>query len=133
MLRNVNNKDVRYMNTENFKFHITYNTNMTLKELSELLANINVAINNYYRDNGIRNNTVSSYAPIVNKVDNGSILLDIAIAVFSGLTATLLAEFIMDRIRKLQKSEKKNDKNLNNVCIVAGDDNTINIHIGDID
>lgn len=100
---------------------------MTLKELSELLYTINLSINDYYRDNGINNNAIALHSPIVNKVSNGSIIVDIAIAVFSNVTSILLTEYITHRMTKLRKT--KNDNDVNNVCIKAGDNNTINIHI----
>lgn len=115
------------MNTKNFNIHITYDKNLTLKELSDLLNRVNLSINDYYRDNGISNNTIWQYSPIVNKVGNGSILLNIGVTVLSDVTSTLLAEYIINRITKWRKS--KNDNVINNIYIEAGDNNVINIHI----
>ena len=99
--------------------------NLTLKELSELLNRVNLSIYDYYRYNGINNNEIASYAPIVNKVDNGSIIVEIVIAVFSELTAILFVEYLKNRFTKQNK--KKDDNAIINVNIEAG--NVINIYI----
>ncbi len=117
------------MNTTNYKFHITYDVNMTLKELSDLLCAINLSINDYYRDNGVGNAKISLYAPVVNEVDKGSIVLDLAVSVFSGLTSTLLTEYILNRIKNVRKFNVERTKDLNNVRVECGNNNTINIHI----
>lgn len=114
------------INTENFNIHITYNDKIKLKEFSDLLNTINLSVNDYYRDNGVGNHELSQYSAVVNKVENGSIWLEIAIAVFVNVTATVLAEYLLKRINKDSK-----DKNppLDNIHIETGDNCTINIHI----
>ena len=96
---------------------------MTLKKLTEVLQVINLSVNDYYRDNGISNREVGLYAPVVNQVEKGSILIEIAISVFSGVTASLLTEYILHRIRQ---GKNKDDCNIH---IEAGNSNIIHIHV----
>ena len=111
------------MNTENYKYHIISSEKMTLKDLTELLKLINLSINDYYRDNGIGNRDISLYAPAVNEVEKGSICIDIAISVFSSVTASLLAEYILHRIRQARCKDESN------IRIEAGNNNVIHINV----
>lgn len=109
-----------------FNIHVTYDESIKLKELSGLLNNINMSVNDYYRDNGVGSRELSQYSPVVNNVKNGSIWLEIIIAVFSGITVELLAEFILKRIGK---DEKGASNNFDNIHIETGDNCTVHIHI----
>lgn len=109
--------------------HITCNENIKLKDLSNLLDTINLSVNDYYRNNGIGNNKLSKYAAIVNKVGNGSILLEIAIDMFVPVTASMLAEYVLNRMRKQKNTHNGPNNGLDNIHIRAEDNCTINIHI----
>lgn len=117
----MNDSMVQVNSTASFHIHIAYQGNMKLKELADMLNTINLSVNDYYRDCGIGNRELSRHAAAVNKVANGSIWLEVLIAVFSGITSTLLAEYILHRMR--------NGKENCRVHIEAGDNNTIHIHI----
>ncbi len=118
------------MNKEKYIFHITYEKGISLNKLINLLSIVNMSFNDHYRNNGINNNTIGSYAPVVEKVESGSILLDVGVTVLSGLTTKVLAELILQRIRKPANTNSKKGEAVNNIQINAGDNNTINIHIG---
>ena len=81
-------------------------SDLEVKELSELLYIINLSINDYYRDNGIAGSQLSHYAPTIQKVQQGSIILDLALDLFQevaiGVAASLIAEYLLTRIRSLQ-------------------------------
>ena len=117
------------ISTANFNIHITYNDKIKLKEFSDLLNTINLSVNDYYRDNGVGNHELSQYSAVVNKVENGSIWLEIAIAVFANVTATVLAEYLLRRTNKGSKDKKNICPPTDNIHIETGDNCTINIHI----
>lgn len=109
-----------------FNIHITYQENIKLKELADLLNTVDLSVNDYYRDSGICNNKLNQFSTVVSKVQNGSIWLEIIISVFSGVTSAVLAEYMLQRMRK---NKEKCDDNEGYIRIEAGDNNTINIHI----
>lgn len=118
--------------TENFNIHITYNENIKLKDLSDLLNTINLSVNDYHRDNGVRNNELKKYAAVVNKVENGSIWLEIAIPVFKNLTADVLTEYVLPRLKKSSNSTKHVDTRDNcTMNVYVGDNCTVNVYAKD--
>lgn len=88
---------------------IKYST-LEVKELSELLYIINLSINDYYRANGISGSQLSSHAPKIQAVRQGSIDLDLALALLEniavGVAIELIAGHLKDRICTLLEKYK---------------------------
>lgn len=82
-------------------------SDLEVKELSELLYIINLSINDYYRENGIAGSQLSYYAPTIKTVRQGSILLDLALALLEniavGVAIELIAGYLENRIRSLRE------------------------------
>lgn len=85
---------------------IKYST-LEVKELSELLYIINLSINDYYRDNGIAGSQLSRYAPTIQKVQQGSIILDLLFDllkdVAKDVAVGLIAGYLNNRICSLRE------------------------------
>ena len=107
-----------------FRFHITYDRSLKLKDLSELLHAMNLSVNDYYRDNGICNRDLDIHAPVVSRIGEGSIWLELLISVLSDVTANILAKYIWNRIQKKLNVTKENTP----ISIEVGDNSTVNIH-----
>ena len=77
-------------------------SDIEVKELSELLYIINLSINDYYRDKGISSSQLSYYAPTIQAVRQGSIELDLALAIIEniavGVAAELIVRYLKNRI-----------------------------------
>lgn len=90
-------------------------SDLEVKELSELLYIINLSINDYYRDNGIASGQLSRYAPTIQEVQQGSIILDllldllkdIAKDIANDVAVELIAGYLNNRIRSLQERYEK--------------------------
>lgn len=104
-----------------FQIHISYQENIKLKELADLLNTVDLSVNDYYRDCGISNSELSRCAAVVDRVESGSILLGIIVEVVAGATAALLAEYILRRI-----GNGRRDRDLH---IQVGDNSKVNIFI----
>ena len=80
---------------------------LEVKELSELLYIINLSINDYYRENGISGSQLGHYAPTIKAVRQGSIELDLALAIIEniaiGITAELIVRYFKNRICALRE------------------------------
>lgn len=117
---------------ERIKLHVTYNNNLTLKELSEVLNLTNKAINDVNREKGINNVIIGrEYAPEVSGIESGSIILYIVLQFVTPVALSVLASFIYDR---LTTNKKKDNKQLSEdyypISInVNGSNNSIDIHI----
>ena len=89
--------------------HIKH-SELEVKELSELLYIINLSINDYYRKNGITGSQFSNYAPTIQVVRQGSIELDLVLALLKeiavGVSVELIAGYLKNRICALCEKYK---------------------------
>ena len=69
---------------------ISYNENLTLSELSNILDAISKTMNEINRNEGVATKNIKKYEPIVQSVANGSI--DILLEYFLPATITILSE-----------------------------------------
>ena len=74
-------------------------TDLEVKELSELLYIISLSINQYYRENGIAVRKHNCYAPTVQAVRQGSIEMDLALAVIENIAVGVAAELIAEALK----------------------------------
>ena len=90
-------------------FHIAYDKQLTLKELSEVLDLVNKAINDSNREHGVKNNGIlgKQYAPEVMAVNQGSVILNLLVYVVAPITTSVIGSFIYDRLTTLGHSSAK--------------------------
>ena len=115
------------MEEQKIVFHISSTNEMTLKYLSETLDLINLSVNDYYRECGIKNNTINKLSPRVTHVSEGSVYLELAMLVMNHFVAPLLIELIKTRLRKKECNSR--GKTCHENISVIGDNNVININI----
>lgn len=132
------NNDTEVQSNDNIVIHISYNEMLSLKELSEIIDNINKAINDVNRSNGVKANTDlgQKYASKVSGVEAGSIVLHILVNFVSPVALGMLGNFLYDRLKNI--GVKKKDKNNQTRCPekeypisinVNGNENLIELHI----
>ena len=118
---------------DKFAIHISYNEALTLKELTFVLEQINKAINDVNRDNGVKsNNTIGTkYAPAIVGVESGSIILHIIANFVLPITLNVLANAISKRLfeKKQEKTQKNADMDCHISINVTGNDNLIECKI----
>ena len=115
--------------------HITYERDLTLKELSEIISLLNSAINDFNRENGITSNIIlgKEYASTISCVKSGSIVLEIVANIAISVACGVFANYIYDRVKtvgckKGKKEEIQDFKYPINIA-VNGDNNTITINV----
>ncbi len=128
--------------TSEVTLHFTYDKNLTLKELTEVLDMINKAINDFNRDNGIKSgNTLSKrYAAEVAGIKEGSLIIELLVSFAAGITTSVLGNYIFERLKKW--GSKKKERPEGNPAELGVDDvpakfpisitvngGTVNIHI----
>ena len=113
------------MEKKNLGIHITYNEALTLKELSELLHLINLSVNDYYRDNGVSNQYIANFSPTIEKVKEGSIIFELLFPEFFDITAQIIAEYIIPRLRTMWNNEKNREQNRD--IKIEANNNTVQI------
>lgn len=93
-------KNGNLKNSDIVKYHITYDENLTIKELADVLEVMNKTINEINRNNGIKNNAKigTQYAPTVSNVENGSIILDVFLQLFVPITTGIMANVLYDKL-----------------------------------
>ena len=107
--------------------HFTYDNNLTLKELSDLLDLSNKAINDFNRANGVSNQAVSKqYAAEVGSVKEGSVIVEILQNFVVPLSVTVLGAFLVDRLK--QWGQKKSAKEEKKPVEPVDDGKTISAH-----
>lgn len=114
------------------KLHITYDTDLTLMELSDIISLVNQGINDINRDNGVSSNLKigKEYPSTVSAVHSGSIVLEIVTNFVIPLTVSLLANYIYNQLKKNGAKGKRGKAGKYPVSIsVAGENNNVNIHI----
>lgn len=120
---------------EQVKIHITYDKELTLKELSEVILSVQQALNTINRESGIKNNAIlgREYASIVSGVESGSIVLAVVLNIAIPVACSLVANCIYDRVKSIGVGGKKKDETAKGKYPIAvsveGDSNSINIHI----
>lgn len=75
-------------------------SDLEIKELSELLYIINLSINDYYRENGIAGSQLSHYAPTIQSVQQGSIILDLLLAILEDIAGNAAVDLIAKCFKK---------------------------------
>lgn len=116
----------------NVRIHLSYEDELTLKELSELLDLINKSINDFNRSNGVNNNSRigKEYSTQVKSVESGSIVVNLLLNVVSPVLLSVLANYIYDRIKTLGKGKGSNTVLKYPITInVNGDNNELNVLI----
>lgn len=125
--REINNT----MDEKSFYIHISSSQGLTLKNLTDALNILNLSINDYYRDNGVVNSVISDFSPSIKGVQEGSVILEIAISIFTTVTSALLVEYIKSRFEK--KKEKSDDRiTIINVYVVGDENGVINIDLDNL-
>lgn len=104
--------DVALSDKNKITLHFTYDKNLTLKELSDLLDLSNKAINDFNRANGVSNQAVSKqYAAEVGAVKEGSVIVEILQNFVAPLSVAVLGTLLSERLQKLgQKKTAKEEK-----------------------
>ena len=119
------------MDEKSFYIHISSSQGLTLKNLTDALNILNLSINDYYRDNGVVNSVISDFSPSIKGVQEGSVILEIAISIFTTVTSALLVEYIKSRFEK--KKEKSDDRiTIINVYVVGDENGVINIDLDNL-
>ena len=104
---------------ENYTIHIEYDNSISLKEFGEIIDIIRLSFNDSNRNMGINNNNINKYAPAINCVEKGSIILNIVVNLAVGVTVNLISDAIKSRINK--------SKNLNNINVIISEEKVIEI------
>lgn len=104
---------------ENYTIHIEYDNSISLKEFGEIIEIIRLSFNDANRNMGINNNNINKYAPAINCVEKGSIILNIVVNLAVGVTVNLISDAIKSRINK--------SKNLNNINVIISEEKVIEI------
>lgn len=120
------NLDQLMLNQGKIKLHISYDSAITLKELSDTLDTVNKSINSINRENGITNNYVLGryYAPRIESVESGSIVLNLLTNFVAPVALGLISNYIFNAMQKKGKKNKTIDINTE-----INGDIIINIHI----
>ena len=116
---------------ETIRLHITYTNDLTLLELSNLIREVDIAINDINRDHfQVKRNETSKYETKVFGVEKGSIILDLAVGFAGSLLASLLVEGIKARFNKQKAESKKIEEFHKKIDVdIVQDDNRNEIHI----
>ena len=87
---------------------------LTLKELTEILENVNKSINDINRDNGVKSNALigKDYSTKVSGIESGSIIISIFSTLVVPVTLSVLSNYIYDRLKKIIKIKKKKNTRL---------------------
>ena len=112
--------------------HIRYNKNISIVMLNDILSDINKAINDVNRDNGIGNRAIGDYAPVINTVEKGSIIIGLVLLLAKEIALPLLVDYIRNRFSKKHNNDINININANknvNVSVRVDNDNNINIDI----
>lgn len=108
---------------EHISLHITYDRNLTLKELVNVVDATNKAINDVNRANGISNQIIGkNYTPVLFNVKSGSIVLEVVVPLVATVPLSVLGNFIYDRLKDAldgRKKEKKRDKDVHDEHIIS--------------
>ena len=104
---------------DNYTVHVDYDNSISLKEFGEIIEIIRLSFNDANRNMGKNNNNISKYAPAINYVEKGSIILNIIVNLAVGVTVNLISAAIKSRIN--------NSKNLNNVNVTITEEKIIEI------
>lgn len=127
--------------------HFTYDRNLTLKELTEVLDMTNKAINDFNRDNGVKSGYALSkrYATEVAGVKEGSYVFDLIINVAIGLTTGVLGNCLFERYKMWRAKKKETPEDAPAVLVeedapakypvsITVNGGTVNVHIhnGDV-
>ncbi|MDE6302621.1 MAG: hypothetical protein K2M36_03425 [Clostridia bacterium] len=94
--------------TEVCEFHITYDNNLDLPELIDILTLINKGVNQLNLQNGVNNSSkLGNYHPVVQEVNKGSIDFKLLLSLIAPLAIKGI-EFLVDFIKsKLSQSKKR--------------------------
>lgn len=102
------------MENKKIEIHITYDNDLTLKELLEILNLFNLSINDCYRERGLNNFQIRKCATLVNTVKEGSIWVELGLPVleFVGeivkdIAPEMIAACFMYRCNKKKESNEK--------------------------
>ena len=128
----INNLDLHVQNGErkmknereiaNMRLHIIAdNGEINLTDLIDVLTNLKLSINDYYRKNKIKN--LYKESPVVKNLENGSVIIDF----FVNKIPEMFIDFLKDRFSKKKYNNTNNNIIVNNnncnVTIIE-----INIH-----
>ena len=86
-----------------YMIHIEYDNSISLKDFGELIAIFRVSFNDVNRNMGINKKKKNEYAPGIDSVEKGSIILNIVVNVVAGVTVNLISDAIKKRIEKSKK------------------------------
>lgn len=127
--------------------HFTYDKNLTLKELTEVLDMTNKAINDFNRDNGVKSGYALSkrYATEVAGVKEGSYVFELIVNVAVGITTGVLGNCIFERFKMWRAKKKDTPDDIPAVAVeedasakypvsITVNGGTVNVHIhnGDV-
>lgn len=126
--------DVSIMPKESVTIHINYTEALTLKELSEILDLINKAINDVNRKNGVGNVKLArEYAPEVEGVESGSIVVHILASFVAPVAMSMLANYLYDRLKNIGAKKVKQQIQADTAYPISisinGNDNLIELNV----
>lgn len=121
-------------NESEVSLHFTYDKNLSLKELSELLDLSNKAINDFNRNNGVKNNAAlgKQYQAQVEVVKGGSVIITLLLTTVVPLSLGVLANYLYERIKTLGYKQRKESTEVQPCkypIVIVVNDNNIEIHI----
>ncbi len=85
---------------EEIVLHLTYNENLTFHELTLVIECINRALNDTNRENEVLNKEINEFSPVVNRVENGSIIFNIISKFACKVGMNVIIEMIKKRFKK---------------------------------
>lgn len=108
--------DIRGVNMQNFRLHITYNNNLSFSEFNKICDSVNKSFNDINRESGlITAKQIKEHGAIITNFEKGSIIFDFIIPFIINVSSSLVANFISKRLskRKVHKFDIHiiNDKN----------------------
>lgn len=113
-LLNNSNSTLPPINASPIKIHITYNRDITVSKFSSVVNLIDSSLNDYYEVIGLSENLKKEYSPKISNVSNGSIEIELVIAIIGLATVAieLIAKCIEFQIEKHKSQAKTSVQNI---------------------
>lgn len=83
---------------DKLRVHITYDNEITLKELIETLEILNKSLNDVMRLETKNNHIISKNNPVITSVDKGSIIFEMILSGMFGWGISKIMDFLVERV-----------------------------------
>ena len=85
---------------ETIVLHLMYGNDFKICDLAKVIDCVSKSFNEISKDNGINRNKYKNYSPIINGVNQGSIILELLTTLAVGTISSLLANHIYNKLSK---------------------------------